>query len=97
MEKKATDYKNICTIEAECIQFFCYPGSLVASPHFSSAICCEAGKRCVYFVGVSQARLPTLEKHPQHTDSMPAGVFPRAPRIHNPFRLLATNLVRNPG
>ena len=57
------------------------------NPHFSQAICCEAGTHCVYFVA--------LEKHPQHTVSMPAGVFRRAPRIHNPFQLLATTLVRN--
>jgi len=57
--------------------------------HISQAIYYEAVKHCVYFVA--------LEKHPQHTDSMPADVFQRAPRIHNPFRLLATIFVKYAG
>jgi len=59
------------------------------SLHISQATCYEAVKHCVYFV--------SLEKHPQHTDSMLAGVFRRAPRIHNPFRLLATIFVKYAG
>ena len=57
--------------------------------HISQAIYCEAVKHCVYFVA--------LEKHPQHTDSMPPGVFRRAPSIHNHFRLLATIFVKYAG
>ena len=76
------------------------------SPHFSqiSADFERSATKPASIVSTSSefpfGRLHTLEKHPQHTDSMPAGVFrraPRAPRIHNPFRLLTMNLVRNPG
>jgi hypothetical protein len=59
------------------------------NPHISQATCYEAVKHCVYFVA--------LEKHPQHTDSMPPGVFRRAPCIHNPFQLLATIFVNYAG
>jgi len=64
---------------------FCF----AINPYISQATCCEAGKHCVYCVA--------LKKYPRHTDSMPAGVFPRAPCIHNPFQLLATIFVKYTG
>ena len=57
--------------------------------HILQAFCCIAVKHCAYFV--------PLEKYPQHTISMLAGVFLRAPRIHNPFLLFATIFVKYAG
>ena len=65
--------------------------------HISQAIYCEAVKHSPTSSESLFVRLPTLEKHPQHTDSMPPGVFRRAPCIHNPFRLLATIFVKYAG
>ena len=59
------------------------------SPDISQATCYEAGKHCLYRVA--------LEKHPRHTDSMPAGVFRHAPSSHNTFQLLATIFVKYAG
>jgi hypothetical protein len=81
--------KKICHGLSRGTQFlerlFCYR----INPHISQATCYEAGKHCVYFV--------PLEKHPQHTDSMPPGDFLRAPRIRNPLQLLATIFVKYAG
>ena len=53
------------------------------------ATCWEVVKHGIYIV--------SLEKHLHHTESMSAGVLPYGSRIHNPFQLLSTILVKYAG